>query len=64
MKILSMTERRLQDRIDATNLLAFNEDLDLDRVRHNLALIRKRGFDRSEPLEDKLAELLARRERV
>lgn len=58
MKILSMTHRRLQDRIDAQRLLEHTPGLDLDRVRANLALIRDRGFDRGEDLDAKLAALL------
>jgi len=39
LKVLSMTEERLQDRIDARNLLRVNVDLDLDCVRDNLPKI-------------------------
>ena len=59
MKVLSMTERRLQDRIDAQRLIACNPELDLERVRDNLQLITERGFDRGENLEAKLEALLA-----
>jgi predicted nucleotidyltransferase len=58
MKVLSMTDRRLQDRMDAQQLLAFNPQLDLPAVRDNLQLIRRRGFDRGEDLEAKLESLL------
>jgi predicted nucleotidyltransferase len=58
MKTLSMTNRRLQDRIDAQRLLEHTKDLDLDRVRANLGLMRLRGYDRGENLEAKLASLL------
>lgn len=58
MKVLSMTERRLQDRIDATQLIANNPALDLVRVRENLRAIRERGYDRGEDLDGKLAALL------
>ena len=58
MKTLSMTQRRLQDRIDAQRLLEHTEGLDLERVRANLALIHQRGYDRGEDLEAKLASLL------
>jgi hypothetical protein len=58
-KILSMTERRLQDRIDAQQLMAYNPDLDMTRVRDNLRLIKERGFDRDEDLDAKLASLIA-----
>lgn len=57
MKVLSMTERRLQDKLDAINLLAFNV-IDLERVRSNLALIRARGFGRDEDLDEKLSSVL------
>lgn len=63
MKVLSMTERRLQDRIDAQRLLACNPRLDLDRVRDNLRRIRERGYDRNEDLEGKLSALLEQRNR-
>ena len=59
MKVLSMTDRRLQDRIDAVRLIACNPELDLARVRQNLLTIRERGFDRGEDLEGKLASVLA-----
>ncbi len=59
MKILSMTERRLQDRIDAMQLIACNPTIDLSRVKQNLRDIRERGFDRGEDLEGKLAALIA-----
>lgn len=58
MKVLSMTNRRLQDRIDAQRLLEHTKGLDLDRVRANLGLIRQRGYDRGEDLDAKLASLL------
>lgn len=61
MKVLSMTDRRLQDRIDALRLLACNPELDLERVKDNLARIRDRGFSRSEDLADKLRALLDQR---
>lgn len=59
MKVLSMTQRRLQDRIDAVNLVLMNEHLDLDAVRENLAEITRRGFHRDQDLLAKLAEVLA-----
>jgi len=59
MKVLSMTERRLQDRIDGQRLLSCNPELDLTAVRDNLRLIRDRGFDRGEDLEAKMTSLLA-----
>jgi hypothetical protein len=54
MKILSMTEQRLQDRIDAVNLLMVNDGMDFAAVRHNLALITERGFHRDQDLFAKL----------
>lgn len=59
MKVLSMSERRPQDRIDAVNLVLVNENLDLDAVRANLATITARGFNRDQDLRAKLEELLA-----
>ncbi len=58
MKVLSMTDRRLQDRIDAQKLLQFRKDIRLDVVRARLRLITDRGFARSQNLEAKLASLL------
>lgn len=58
MKVLSMTQRRLQDRIDAVNLVLMNEDLDLDAVRENLAEITRRGFHREQDLLAKLTVVL------
>ena len=59
MKVLSMTDRRPLDRFDAVNLILVNRNLDLDAVRSNLRLIRDRGFDRGENLEEKLDSVLA-----
>ena len=59
MKILSMSDRRPQDRIDATSLLLVNEAIDLDAVRANLDAITARGFHRDQDLRTKLSELLA-----
>jgi hypothetical protein len=58
MKVLSMTERRLQDRLDAQNLVRFNPTLDLDSVRESLASIEDRGYHRAQDLPGKLDELL------
>jgi hypothetical protein len=58
MKVLSMSDRRLQDRIDARQLLGSGA-VDLERVRADLGLIAARGYDRDENLDDKLALLLA-----
>ena len=59
MKVLSMTARRLQDRIDAQRLLTRNPNLDLDRVKANLTLIKERGFHREEKLLEKLDQVIA-----
>ena len=61
MKVLSMTDRRLQDRIDAMKLLDVNQGLDVQRVRDDLALIEQRGFHRRQDLAAKLQPLLATR---
>lgn len=58
MKILSMTPRRLQDRIDAQNLVTFALP-DIEVVRADLALIDARGYGRGQDLAAKLDELLA-----
>jgi hypothetical protein len=58
LKVLSMTEERLQDRIDARNLLRTNEKLDLEHVRDNLRLIAERGYSRGQDLRAKLATVI------
>jgi len=58
MKILSMTDTRLQDRIDAQRLLQFTVDLDVSVVREHLARITERGYAREQDLEAKLTALL------
>lgn len=58
LKVLAMTERRLQDRIDAQKLVAVNPTLDMDRVRANLQLITARGFHRDQDLLAKLERFL------
>lgn len=58
MKVLSMTPRRPQDRIDATNILATHPRLDLDLVRARLSLIQSRGFHREQDLDQKLTDVL------
>lgn len=58
MKILSMTERRLQDRLDAEKLLLVGDALDVARVRDRLALVAQRGFHRGQDLSAKLDALL------
>lgn len=59
MKILSMSDRRLQDRMDARNLVLFGDNLDLTAVTDNVNRIIARGFHRGEDLHAKLAGLLA-----
>jgi predicted nucleotidyltransferase len=58
LKILAMTDRRLQDRIDAISLVLTNPDLDLDAVRAHLRCITERGYHRDQDLLEKLASLL------
>jgi hypothetical protein len=57
MKVLSMRDARLQDRLDAHRLVEL-ADVDMMAVRADLALIRERGFDRGQDLEAKLASVL------
>ncbi len=59
MKVLSMTDMRLQDRLDAQRLLQLVSGLDLERVRADLRIISERGFDRQQDLTAKLDSLLA-----
>lgn len=63
MKVLSMTEARLQDRLDAQRLLQHAE-VDLERVRANLLLIAERRCDRDQDLEAKLEVVLRAIDRV
>jgi len=58
MKVLSMREARIQDRIDARGLLATGP-VDLSEVRRLLGLIEARGFGRGQDLSAKLDALLA-----
>lgn len=58
MKILSMSTRRLQDQIDARNLILFAETLDIDAVKDNLDRIISRGYHRGEDLQAKLSNVL------
>jgi hypothetical protein len=58
MKVLSMTDTRLQDRIDAQHLLQFTPNLDISRVREHLSRITDRGYAREQDLEAKLAVVL------
>ncbi len=58
MKVLSMTDQRLQDRLDARHLLQYNPDLDLAATRSDLELIAARGFARGQDLQQKLEHLM------
>ena len=58
MKVLSMTDTRLQDRIDAQYLLQFTPKLDITSVREHLARITSRGYAREQDLEAKLTMVL------
>ena len=58
MKVLSMTDLRLQDRIDAQRLLQLTPELDLSLVREHLARIRARGYAREQDVEAKLTLVL------
>jgi len=60
LKVLSMSDARPQDFIDAGSLLAVNPDLDLAAVRSLLAQIAERGFDRQQDLTAKLERLVKR----
>lgn len=60
VKVLSMSDRRAQDRIDAESLLLANPDLDVAQTRASLDLIRSRGFHRGEDLATKLEQVVAR----
>jgi hypothetical protein len=64
MKVLSMRDARLQDRIDAQRLVQFVPDLDLDIVRADMALITARGYDRGQDLNAKLEALIAEARRA
>lgn len=59
MKVLSMRDERLQDRIDALGLLSTG--LDLGEVRRCLDLIDERGYARGQDLRAKLDALFAAR---
>lgn len=63
LKVLSMTDARLQDRLDAQRLLQFVPDIDLARVRDHLDRITSRGFHREQALHAKLNALLAQVQR-
>ena len=57
MKVLSMRENRLQDRMDAFGLLSLQ--IDIEAVRADLELITERGYHRGQDLLAKLDALLA-----
>lgn len=57
MKVLSMTDARLQDRLDAQQLLK-HAAVDLQRVRANLRLMVERRYHRDQDLEAKLESVL------
>jgi len=59
LKVLSVSERRPQDRLDAHGLVLSNPALDVARTRRQLELIQIRGFHRDQDLLAKLAALLA-----
>ncbi|HEX4477410.1 MAG TPA: nucleotidyl transferase AbiEii/AbiGii toxin family protein [Polyangiaceae bacterium] len=63
MKVLSMSENRLQDRLDAIRLLEFAPELDLDVVRDELRRITELGFHREQDLNAKLESVLVASER-
>jgi hypothetical protein len=58
MKVLSMTNARLQDELDARRLLQL-APVDLHTVRANLRLITERQYHRDQDLDAKLATLLS-----
>ena len=58
MKVLSMRDARLQDRIDARGLLAVGP-VDIAEVRRLLSLIEARGYGRGQDLGAKLDALIA-----
>jgi len=64
LKVLSMTDKRPQDRIDAANLLTVNARIDLAVVRELLGRITARGYHREQDLTAKLEGLLAARGRA
>jgi hypothetical protein len=57
LKVLSVNDARLQDRIDLRSLLAVGADL--DTIRSNLQLIMSRGYAREQDLLAKLEAELA-----
>ncbi len=59
MKVLSMSERRLQDTIDARNLLEELDAVALEAVTENLKMVTARGYGRGQDLLAKLDALVA-----
>ena len=55
---LSTSDRRLQDRIDARNLLAIAQ-CDIETVRMKLNRIEALGFHRGQDLQSKLESVIA-----
>jgi Nucleotidyl transferase AbiEii toxin, Type IV TA system len=58
MKVLSATDARPQDRMDAISLILINTGLDIHAVRELLARVVERGFHRGQDLGDKLDAFL------
>jgi hypothetical protein len=58
MKVLSMNDLRLQDRIDAQNIMKYCPEIDLYAVREQLERIAARGFHRNQDLRAKLQRLI------
>ncbi len=58
MKVLSLSDRRLQDQIDARNLATNMAATAVEQVAANLRLITERGYHRGQDLEAKLAATL------
>lgn len=58
MKVLSLSDRRLQDQIDARNLATSMAATAVEQVAANLRLITERGYHRGQDLEAKLAATL------
>ena len=59
MKVLSESDRRLQDRIDLQNLIAVASDDDLALVPSLLKLIDERGFANGKDLQLVFGKFLA-----
>ena len=59
MKVLSMSDQRLQDHLDVQRLIQYAIDLDIDRIRHNLRLICERSYNRDQDLLAKFDRVLS-----